>query len=88
MQAIQASIELKIKMLATRLREAEAQNEILMAENMRLKSSASKTTTQFNADEHEQSAEFEIQLANARKVKRELELYLREMERKIERIKF
>lgn len=88
------NIEQKIKILAQRCRDLEAENSMLLEEVEQLKAQKAEvpnpreTVIPSTAAIAEKEEHFQFALKNAKKAKRELEIYLRDMERKIENIKF
>jgi predicted RNase H-like nuclease (RuvC/YqgF family) len=84
-------IELRLQKLALKLKRIEAENEIFRQENDALKAKVLELEQQLAvlpASVAPDADVFTTNVNNARKTKRELELYLREMERKLEEIRF
>ena len=96
MNSLLQNIEQKIKLLAQRCRDLEAENAVLKEEldtqkqqrEAEAEQEANRTFIPTSARMSEKEENFQAALNNAKRAKRELELYLREMERKIEGIKF
>jgi phage shock protein A len=84
-------LEIRLQKLALKIKRIEAENEIYKQENDALKAKMidlEQQLTNIPVSVEPDADVFTTNVNNARKTKRELELYLREMERKLEEIRF
>jgi chaperonin cofactor prefoldin len=84
-------MEVRLQKLALKIKRIEAENELFRQENDALKAKIQDLELQVVNSPVATVPEMDIfttNVNNARKTKRELELYLREMERKLEEIRF
>jgi hypothetical protein len=84
-------MEVRLQKLALKMKRIEAENELFRQENDALKAKIQDLELQVVNSPVATVPEMDIfttNVNNARKTKRELELYLREMERKLEEIRF
>jgi phage shock protein A len=84
-------MEVRLQKLALKMKKIEAENELFRQENDALKAKIQDLESQvinLPVATVPEADVFTTNVNNARKTKRELELYLREMERKLEEIRF
>jgi chromosome segregation ATPase len=91
MEVFIQGMEVRLQKLALKIKRIEAENELLRQENDAQKAKIQDLQQQISNSTVATVPESDIfttNVNNARKTKRELELYLREMERKLEEIRF